>query len=109
MASSKLKLTGFARFFLFLILVVPSIYMGVTYYKGENGIENIKNYLGMGDETTKETEVTDFPSTNSNDVKTLQDALKAAEKENAQLKAELSEVKTQLKQIKALINNNGEN
>ena len=45
--SSKYKATGCARFFLVLIVLAPLAYLGASYYNGEDGIENVKNLLGI--------------------------------------------------------------
>ena len=45
--SSKYKATGCARFFLVLIILAPLAYLGASYYNGEDGIENVKNLLGI--------------------------------------------------------------
>ena len=39
----KFKLTGFARFFLLMIVLAPLAFIGASYYNGEDGIENLKN------------------------------------------------------------------
>jgi peptidoglycan hydrolase CwlO-like protein len=44
----KYKMTGCARFFIVLIILAPLAYLGASYYNGEDGIENIKNLLGIG-------------------------------------------------------------
>jgi len=46
--SSKYKATGCARFFIVLIILAPLAYLGASYYNGEDGIENVKNLLGIG-------------------------------------------------------------
>ncbi len=44
---AKTKLTAFSRMLLFLIIFLPATYFGVSYYKGEDPIANLKNVLGM--------------------------------------------------------------
>jgi hypothetical protein len=43
----KTKMTGFARFFILMLFVVPIAYIGASYYNGQDGIQNIKNLLGI--------------------------------------------------------------
>lgn len=38
----KYRITGFARFLLFMLIALPLIYFGVTYYKGEDGAAPIR-------------------------------------------------------------------
>jgi len=47
--SSKYKVTGCARFFLVLIILAPLAYLGASYYNGQDGIENVKKLIGIGD------------------------------------------------------------
>lgn len=42
MARRRLKLTPFARFFIFLIIAAPLAYLGASYYNGEDGWENVR-------------------------------------------------------------------
>ena len=49
MARKRRKLTPFARLFIFLIFLAPIAYVGASYYKGQDGIQNIKNLVGLGD------------------------------------------------------------
>ena len=43
----KYKTTGCARFFFALIILAPLAYIGASYYNGQNGIENLKNLVGL--------------------------------------------------------------
>lgn len=44
----KYKMTGCARFFIAMIILAPLAYLGASYYNGQDGIQNIKNFLGFG-------------------------------------------------------------
>ncbi len=55
MARRKMKLTGFARFLLVMIILAPLAFIGASYYNGEDGIENFKN-LFKGKFSTGKTE-----------------------------------------------------
>ena len=43
--AKKVRLTNFARFFIFLIIVVPLAYLGASYINGEDPKENINKLL----------------------------------------------------------------
>jgi hypothetical protein len=43
----KTKMTGFARFFILMLFVVPLAYIGASYYNGQDGIQNLKNLIGI--------------------------------------------------------------
>jgi hypothetical protein len=45
MPRRKFKLTGFARFFIAMLFLAPLAYIGASYYNGEDGVENIKNFF----------------------------------------------------------------
>lgn len=43
--ATRTKMTPFAKFFLMLIIVSPLAYIGASYYNGEDGLQNIKNFF----------------------------------------------------------------
>lgn len=43
---SKYKTTAFTRLFVFLIIMLPILYIVSSYINGEDGIENIKSLFG---------------------------------------------------------------
>lgn len=42
------KATGFTRFLIAMIFVVPIAYLVASYANGEDGIQNIKDLVGIG-------------------------------------------------------------
>lgn len=96
--AKKYKLTGFSRFVVVMLFLVPTAYIGASYYNGEDGIQNLKNLLGIGTETnsTTTTTTTTYVDTDEevpSDVKMLQEELtdlrrriEAMERENKELK-----------------------
>jgi len=112
MAKSKFRLTGFARFLFAMIFIAPLAYLGASYYNGEDGIENIKNLLGLGEqqEVTRTTNVTEpaetAPTTTrpapskeyvDSQVKKLKDDLDEKETRIEKLYLENEELKKQLR------------
>lgn len=121
----RIKVTGFTRFFLFLIIVAPTIFFGVSYYKGVDGIQMLKEIIN-GDFSSVNTEVpTTEPAKEAEDIdvappveKTstsqingevakLQDELDFKNKrieelyeENASLKEEKKKVEEELETVK---------
>lgn len=49
MSNKKFKLTGFARFFIAMVILAPMAYIGASYYNGQDGIENLKNLFSKGE------------------------------------------------------------
>lgn len=39
------KTTGCFRFFVFILILAPIVYLGASYYNGQDGIQNIKNII----------------------------------------------------------------
>jgi TolA-binding protein len=84
MSNSKYKVTGFARFFLFMVIFVPSVLSGVSFYKyGTVNLESIKKVLS------------NEPLEQSNEVKIQQ-----LEKEIEQLEAKIDDKRAQLNQLR---------
>ncbi len=99
--AKKYKLTGFSRFLVVMLFLIPGAYIGASYYNGEDGIQNIKELIGLessesSSSTSESTPTTISTSTTEefpSDVKLLQDELtdlrrriEAMEKENKELK-----------------------
>lgn len=49
MAQRGFRLTGFARFLLFMLIAAPLAYIGASYYNGQDGIQKMKDLLGIGE------------------------------------------------------------
>jgi hypothetical protein len=100
----RLRLTGFARFFIVMMFVIPLAYFGASYYRGEDGLQNIKDFLGVEKgEPAQEEDVTEIPeSAIAVEIpeQTLENRLKKLEKDNALLLSKVSELEAQLKALK---------
>lgn len=46
-----LKLTGFARFFIMLVIMAPMAYLIASYANGQDGVANLKKLLGIAQNT----------------------------------------------------------
>jgi uncharacterized coiled-coil DUF342 family protein len=123
MAKRKLQMTAFSRFFLFLIIFLPSLFFGVSYLKGEDGIQNLKDMVGIESSESSNNESASSSTKHvtetfvNGEVKRLEDELEEKERrlkdlyqENELLrkqaddaKAELKEVTQQLETIKKAI------
>ncbi len=92
----KYKMTGFARFLIFLIMFTPLAYMGAAYYNGEDGIEKIKSFIEnitSSDEPSEKTVEAEVPR-----------EIKSEEKVESETPAETKDViiKNQEAEIKEL-------
>ena len=45
--AKKFKTTAFARFFLVMIILTPLTYIGASYINGEDGIQKVKELVGI--------------------------------------------------------------
>ncbi|MFT4758179.1 MAG: hypothetical protein ACI9XO_002436 [Paraglaciecola sp.] len=81
MAGSKLRVTGFTRFLLFMMIVVPAAFIGSSYYNGEDGLQKAKDLVGIGGEKTEtvgsNTSTDTGSSTNSTSTAELEDCIDA--------------------------------
>lgn len=96
----KLKLTGFARFFLLLLILTPIAYMVASYVNGEDGLSNIKRLMGIeeqadapaeerkGQTTTLPVETSDIPDLQEQ-IRTLNDSIRAKDLQIQELKREI--------------------
>ncbi len=86
---SKYKMTGCAKFFFVLIILAPLAYVGASYYNGQDGIQNIKNLLGMGSEQTRVPSGDETTTDLQEQIEKLQKDVKYFEGEAERLKEEL--------------------
>lgn len=92
----KLKLTGFARFFLLLLILTPIAYMVASYVNGEDGLKNFKELIGIQ-------EPSDAPSKQSEEqTTTLPDKTAEAEDLQAQIRALNDSIRAKDLQIQEL-------
>lgn len=50
----KYRTTAFTRFLLFMLIALPLIYFGVTYYRGEDGAAPIREFFQQDESATTE-------------------------------------------------------
>lgn len=88
MSKRPIRVTGFTRFFLVMLLVAPLAYIGASYYNGEDGIAKIKKLFHLND-SVESTEIKET-SAESEVVKINESPASAnLAEENQQLKEEL--------------------
>jgi small-conductance mechanosensitive channel len=87
MAKRAMKVTGFTRFFLVMIIVAPLAYIAASYYNGQDGVQNFKNFLGIGEKQ----EVTESAAEPDKETRIVNQSptANALEDENKKLKEEL--------------------
>ncbi|MCP3930616.1 MAG: hypothetical protein GY705_16120 [Bacteroidetes bacterium] len=103
----KVKMTGFARFLIAMLIIGPLAYLAASYYNGEDGIGNIKKLLGLEEQT----EIVEDHSNNTNaanenttlDLKRLEDELELKEQQIKKLYQENGDLTKQLEQKETLI------
>ncbi len=85
----KHKLTGCARFIIFLLIFAPIAYLVGSYINGEDGIEKAKNILGLGEEKTRQIEQKSSKESDLNEI------IKMKDQEIELLKKKIEELETQ--------------
>lgn len=100
----KYKMTGCARFFIVLLFLAPLAYLGAAYYNGENGIENIKKFLNIGQSDTNKTQM----SGDQMSIDKLQEQMKKLEEENRKLRREVTEKEAEIKALKKISETEGQ-
>ncbi len=111
MARRKLKMTPFARFFIFILFAAPIAYLVASYYNGQDGFQNIKDLLGMDKQEQAEAPraqpTSASPDTVTLDCEELQSRydsmeaqLKKLQSDNLQLMKDLEERDQELMQLK---------
>jgi cell division protein FtsB len=97
----KHKMTGCARLFLVLLIIAPLAYLGAAYYNGQDGIQSIKNLLGIGERKSDSGETYDKTSGDLQEsltakdqtIRKLHQEISELKKENAALKEEVARLK----------------
>lgn len=102
----KYKVTGCARFFLFLILFVPAVFFGAAYMRGENGMQIIKDYyhqlVGKRAVDPEKKEMPTSPGAGASGTESdLKKELDQAREEIKDLKAKLYEKDQEINQLKS--------
>ena len=99
--SRKPRITGFARFLIALVFIAPLAYLGASYANGEDGVENIKNMLGIGDGSSSTTTPRASSSADQGEeIADLEKEIKRLQKENRKLKDELNEREEEIEALK---------
>lgn len=111
MSKRPIRVTGFTRFFLVMLLVAPLAYIGASYYNGEDGIQKMKDLLKIGNSSSASEEspskdsegttlnVNEAPSNSANlelENKRLKDELEFKSKRVDELYRENEELKRKL-------------
>ena len=99
----KYKMTGCARFFIVMLILAPLAYIGASYYQGQDGIENIKNLLGINAADSGSSDTYDGTS------RDIQRQLDRSEKrveelirENDDLKDEIDKLEKEIRHLKQM-------
>jgi peptidoglycan hydrolase CwlO-like protein len=82
-------MTGCSKFFFVLIILAPLAYVGASYYNGQDGIQNIKNLLGIGSEQTRVPSGDETTTDLQEQIEKLQKDVRYFEGEAERLKEEL--------------------
>ena len=95
----KYKVTGCARFFVFLVIFVPAVFFGAAYFRGENGVQIIKDFFSgiTGGKTGQD----EAKAEETYNVEDLKEDLEKAEEEIKTLKEEIEAKDKEIELLKA--------
>ncbi len=96
----RYKVTGCARFIVFFIIFIPIVYFGAAYFRGEDGLQEFKNFFNK----IRGKEITRTESNSSGDtyqIQNLQKELDAAKAEIRELKNIIKEKEKEIGQLKS--------
>lgn len=100
--AAKFKLTGFARFFFAMIIIIPLAYFGASYYNGEDGLANLKKMVGIDlaeEDATEDTATIDRSDSKKSEDKSNDSA------EVDRLKKRISELENENEKLNQLLKN----
>ncbi len=104
----RFRLTGFARFLIVMLFIVPLAYLAASYYRGEDGIQNLKNLLGLHQEASPSANQSSgggFKKVTSSELQELQNRVDQLEKENRDLKVKIRDLELELKATRLQLEN----
>ncbi len=85
----KYKVTGCARFLFFLILFVPAVFFGAAFFRGENGVQIIKDfYHSVVGGVSNNNEVKAKEDTKDEEIERLKKEIEEKDKEIERLKSD---------------------
>lgn len=79
-----MKVTGFTRFLIVMVVVAPLAYLAASYYNGEDGVKNLKEVFGKGGG-----EKTEAPAAGTESGSPTGASAKSLEEDNQKLREEL--------------------
>lgn len=98
---AKARITPFSRLLLFLFILIPTVYVGASYYNGEDPIANIKGMLGMEDSPRTEQPADNNSSSASGNERATFENVQDMRDEITQLKVDLAVAKERLARCQA--------
>ncbi|MEO6130909.1 MAG: hypothetical protein ABIQ02_03600 [Saprospiraceae bacterium] len=101
MAPPRYKATGCFRFFIFFLIFIPAVYFGAAYFRGEDGLQMIKDFFHkIGRKTVTTSSGTDV-KTDTYKLDDCKTELKKLQEENDEMKRQLREKDNEISRIKS--------
>lgn len=97
----KYKMTGCARFFIFLIIFIPAVYFGAAYFRGDDGVGILKNFWNNTFGTSKSKADTPATADETYKIENLEKELEKAKAEIRDLKATIYEKDLEISKLKS--------
>lgn len=107
--AKKLRLTNFARFFIFLVIIIPAAFFGASYINGEDPKENLDKLLNRSLKQSTEDvapaiqELEEEASIETNAEEASATVKKVEEHDSSEVQAELEFYKAKVKKLESQI------
>lgn len=107
--AKKLRLTNFARFFIFLVIIIPAAFFGASYINGEDPKENLDKLLNRSLKQSTEDIAPDIQaleeeaSIETNAEEASATVKKVEEHDSSEVQAELEFYKAKVKKLESQI------
>ena len=98
--AKKLRLTNFARFFIFLVIIIPAAFFGASYINGEDPKENLDKLLNRSLEQSTEDVA---PAIQELEEEVSTTVKKVEEHDSSEVQAELEFYKAKVKKLESQI------
>jgi len=104
--AKKYKMTGCARFLIFLLVFAPLVYFGVSYFRGENPVEGIEKVIPEGWGKTQNSSDVSDDAIIQGTIDAQKDRIEELEDKIDRLEEVLNEKNEEIRQLKASRVNN---
>lgn len=97
--AKKYKLTGCARFLIFLLIVAPLVFFGVSYFQGENPLGQVKDLIQDTSEKIENTTKTKPASSDVEEISILNATIESQKQRIEEQKEKIKELEEKVRKL----------